>query len=178
MEAKQSYLEFLTSVGAANAPHAKGSLLEHLLGTHRLLSEWQCEEHVCVAGLFHSVYSTSFYPRACVSLSMRSDVTLIIGERAERLAFQFFAAARPQAFLEAMEGAALKNRLDGTNLQLAERDLLDLVEIECANLLEQGGGESFLRRVIQIAEKGKLRLRQNILWAVEAAQHSAMFHVR
>jgi hypothetical protein len=101
-------------------------------------------------------------------------MTFLIGERAERLAFFFCASARPGAFLEALEGASLENRLDGTALPVADGDLSELVEIECANLLEQGLGYTFLNKVMQDRREGKIGLRRSIARAVETALHSGV----
>lgn len=173
MEADRRHLEFLVALGADKAPHAKGSLYEHLVGTHHLLAAWQCERHVCTAGLFHSIYSTSIYPKACIDKERRADVVAVIGERAERLVFAFCTADRPRALLRAIGGAEVVGRFDGQRLVSSPQDLTELVEIECANLLEQQLGYAFLLELAERVLCGEFALRHPVASAVESALMSS-----
>ena len=58
---------FLTALGTDDIPHgsrvdskgeSNGSFLDHLSGCEEQLREWGCEDAVCWAGLYHSVYGT------------------------------------------------------------------------------------------------------------------------
>ena len=50
------HMTLLEELGAHTNSHSRRTLLDHLLGTHDLLVEWENEPDVCVAGLFHSIY--------------------------------------------------------------------------------------------------------------------------
>lgn len=173
MEATTFAVDFLVSVGAGDAPHANGSLLEHLLGTHHLLSTWQCNPHVCLAGLFHSIYGTSIYQKGCVSLERRADVVAVIGMDAERIAYLFCAAQRPQVFIQAIDDLTIVNRWDGCAQKVSSQTLVELIEVECANLLDQGLGKKFLNDLALRTRTGEFVLPLPIGRAVEAQLCSA-----
>jgi len=49
--------EFLIALAADRHEHGhRRSLLSHLIGTAHILSAWSQPEHICLAGLMHSVY--------------------------------------------------------------------------------------------------------------------------
>lgn len=165
----QSPLEFLLFKGAEQAAHLNGSLLAHLQGTRDLLVSWGCDDHVCVAGLFHSVYGTSIYDHQAIEFNERHLVQACIGTRGEELAFLFCVAQRPKAFLEALDTLVMNSRLDGMSYVLDEPKLTELIEIECANLIEQGLGQEFLREIWAKQLAGVLRLRPRIVSALAQA---------
>lgn len=124
--------------------HSGRTLYDHLLGTYRLLRQWGAPDDVCFAGLFHSVYGTNAFKHCSMDAgnsNHRGALRAIIGQRAERLAYLFCTCDRPRALLDAYE----QFRHTGAQMVipgcLAE-ELKDLLEIEAANLLEQGLGET------------------------------------
>ncbi len=146
---RASLLGFLRRRGAADSAHSGRALLDHLVGTWRLLKEWGCEEQVCLAGLFHSVYGTSIYRHRSVSAHERGAVRALIGARAEELAFVFGVIARPNAWSGALtHGKATLHGVDDALLTLEPRMLDDLLELEIANLVEQGDGEAIFDTLI------------------------------
>lgn len=120
------YHGFLLARGTGVAPHGKGTLLDHLVGTHDLLERWRASEPVRIAGLFHSIYGTTFFKHRSVPLTERHVLMKLIGSRAEALAFQFCTLERPRC-------------LFGGAPWLPWTDIRDLAEIEAANLIQQGG---------------------------------------
>jgi hypothetical protein len=48
----------LKDLGVGEFAHLNGTLEHHLLGTCKLLMEWNNPEYVCDAGLYHAVYGT------------------------------------------------------------------------------------------------------------------------
>jgi len=64
-------LEFLRSRAADTMPHLNGTLLDHLLGTERLLRSWGSPEELCLAGLCHAAYGTEGFAPFLVSWSDR-----------------------------------------------------------------------------------------------------------
>lgn len=131
-----------TNTPAEANRHTGRSLLDHLIGTYRLLDAWGAPQYVQLAGLFHSVYGTVHFKPTAVRLTRRAEVRNVIGRPAERLAYLFCALDRPKVLLEMWDSGEPitypHDRFLGMR-QIVSRDaLLDLLEIEAANLLEQG----------------------------------------
>ncbi len=61
--------------------------MDHLRGTHDILSEWEQDEATCLAGLCHSVYGTRTY-RSELGIA-RSDLREVVGADAEALTWRF-----------------------------------------------------------------------------------------
>jgi (p)ppGpp synthase/HD superfamily hydrolase len=113
-------IEFLDELGAHRTRHSGRTLFDHLKGVHDLLRDWGNDHEVCVAGLFHSIYGTHSFKHQ--STADRDKVRSMIGERAEDLAHRFCSATDRPLF------ASIEDK------QRRE----DLIEIEAANLIEQG----------------------------------------
>jgi Domain of unknown function (DUF6817) len=82
-------VRFLREAHTDGMPHSERSLLDHLLGTRRLLTRWEAPPAVCDAGLFHSVYATEHYETPALPLDKRTQVQQLIGQEAEALAWLF-----------------------------------------------------------------------------------------
>lgn len=79
---------FLEQSGAGKVAHGKQrSLLDHLVGVYRLLSEWGASPAVREAGLFHSIYGTEQFRTA--TTRNRQPIIELIGEAAEAHVFAF-----------------------------------------------------------------------------------------
>jgi hypothetical protein len=89
-------IDFLKSIGCHKTEHSGRTLLEHLIGTYKILDEGFAPIHVCYAGLFHSVYGTAYFKPKTISLDNRDVVKDIIGEEAENLAFMFCVIPTPR----------------------------------------------------------------------------------
>lgn len=137
---------FLVRSGAQNLPHSGRTLLAHLQGTHRLLAEWGNPPDVALAGMFHSVYGTNAFRHMTVALPQRDAVRELIGEAAEALAYVFCSIDRPHAITGAatkMEGntsgaCEIPHRNLDCSITVSHSQLRQLVELEAANLIEQG----------------------------------------
>ncbi len=124
---------FLISLDANKTPHSGRTLYEHLKGVHDLLRDWDNEDHVCLAGLFHSIYGTNTFKHQ--SMSDRGALIRMIGVRAELLVHYFATKDRP--FFNSIEDKDVRR---------------NLLEIEAANLLEQGGNTGTLRKLAGMRE--------------------------
>ena len=91
-----SKIDFLESIGCGETMHSGRTLLEHLIGTYKILDEGFAPLYVCDAGLFHSVYGTAYFKPKTISLDNRDIVKDIIGEEAENLAFMFCVIPSPR----------------------------------------------------------------------------------
>ena len=142
---------FLENLGASKKEHSGRTLLDHLVGTYRILRCWGCDDDTCIAGLFHSVYGTSSFSSPCVSFTDRDDVALRTGVRAERLAFLFSIATRPQGLVRSASTLFIASRADGAEIPITLCEAKDLITIECANLYEQGEVR-FIEAILQLDE--------------------------
>ena len=112
-------IQYLKDNGAGDNSHSSRCLLDHLTGTAALLSKWNCDKDVVLAGLYHSVYGTDSYHTQTLDDSKRGEVREIIGERAEHLAWEFGKTKNPRV------------------LSFMKYNQTDLIILECANLIEQ-----------------------------------------
>ena len=71
-------LAALRAAGAASVGHSGATLLDRLVGVAALLVDWDCDEHVCRAGLFHSVYGTATFSQALFSEADREMVRHLV----------------------------------------------------------------------------------------------------
>lgn len=140
----------LLAAGTHVARHGKRTLLDHLMGTHEILREWGNGPEVCQAGLFHSIYGTNIYKHQSIGFSHRRHVRAVIGREAENLAFLFCTLKRPRALIAAANNKSLGKPLP-TVLQ-PKGQLNKLLEIECANLIEQRSYSKNLFRIHQAAK--------------------------
>ncbi len=129
-------VQFLRATGADDVGHSGRSLFDHLFGTYMLLQEWASAEHVCRAGLFHSVYGTQHFRPQTVPLHARERVRVLIGEEAEYLAYAFCAIDRPRVLL-LPQPETVPDRFGGV-LVFTPKQWGNLRVIEAANLQEQG----------------------------------------
>lgn len=159
-------LRFLRESGTAGSGHVNGSLYAHLLGTYRLLHSWGCDRAVCLGGLFHSVYGTVFYPLVHVQTTRREEVRRLIGHEAERLAYLFGHIRRPDGLWEALGSGSINPLCGAVSLAVTPPEAQALLEIECANLLEQGLGHDFLASVRHGADRGANFLRPSVEAAI------------
>jgi hypothetical protein len=132
--------QFLAANGADRQPHGGRLLLDHLLGVQGILQRARSEEVVCTAGLFHSVYGTAIYKPQLVPASRREEVREMIGGRAEEIVWTFgVMPGRPTVWELCLSNS--RHEFLGEKFVIehstAEQLWLDLLRLECANLLEQ-----------------------------------------
>jgi hypothetical protein len=120
--------EFTATVGATgwDGPKWQAESLVH------------CRPALCEAGLFHSVYGTEHYLPAAFPSEMRAEVSELIGEEAEGLAWLFCVMER-ETFdrnLGRTDGLCIRERRTGEWLPLTPGQFADLVTLSFANTLE------------------------------------------
>jgi hypothetical protein len=165
---REQALKFLTESSAACRAHSGRTLLEHLVNTEKILAKWGCDEDARYAGLFHSIYGTNAFGHATVTDDNRTMIVDLIGARAEELVYAFHVAHRPNAFLSAYHDLALTDRLTSEIVFLDETSARQLLEIECANLIEQNSSSKFLRNVLALRHEGEIELRSSIVLELES----------
>lgn len=132
-EAENIHIDYLESLGAHEIDHSGRTLSHHLLGVYRLLKREGAPEHVCLAGLYHSIYGSSQFIEK--TTSDRSTIRQHIGAEAEKLVWLFSILDRPSCWAsDAMTFADTK----GGMVELSAEDKEALMMIERANLREQG----------------------------------------
>ena len=132
--------EYLVMNGADKLSHSSRMLLDHLLGVQGILQRTKSEEPLCTAGLFHSVYGTAIYQLKLISTNKREEVRALIGARAEEIVWTFcMMPGRPTVW----EMGLSNHRHDflaqhyKTKHSAPDQLWLDLLRLECANMLEQ-----------------------------------------
>jgi hypothetical protein len=132
--------DFLVSLGADKVPHTNEVFLAHLIGVYRDLQTWGCDEDLCRAGLFHSIYGTERFQRFSLPLERRGDVRQLIGDRAERLAYLNCVMDRATfdrgAFGDG-DSYRIVDRITGEEIELSRLDFDDLCRVHLCDWLEQ-----------------------------------------
>lgn len=131
--------DYLVSVGADQVPHSDTRFLSHLIGVYRDLKDWGCEEHVCLAGLFHSIYGTEMFQGFSLPLTERAKIRELIGDQAERLAYVNCALTRDSLDACVAAGGApnLWDRFADSPLEISEPEFRELVTLHLCDRLEQ-----------------------------------------
>jgi hypothetical protein len=133
--------DYLVSLGTDDVPHSGDSaFLAHLIGVYRDLERWRCDQAVCEAGLFHSIYGTEKFKRFSLPLERRGEVQALIGERAERLAYLNCAMDRPSfdATVVRNDGRLhMVDRYTSQEIELLPADYDDLCWIQVCDWVEQ-----------------------------------------
>jgi hypothetical protein len=149
------YQDFLVEhLHVQEVRHTGRSFFEHLKGTHDLLRDWGNPEPVCLAGLFHSIYGTWHFRHTALPIEKRALLAELIGKEAEFLAYVFCVSERPKIFLAnaGRSEISIHDHYANEFIQLSRGDLINLLEIEAANLIEQGGAASKILHALQRTE--------------------------
>ncbi len=144
-------VRFIVERGAAGPVHNSHiTLLEHVLGTYRVLDRWGFDDDVMAAGLFHSVYGTQNFPIALATYDEREAVRAVAGVGGERLAYLFCikesaslfelaesVARRRALHTSAQPAPALRDWRGGQTHVVTEREIVALLNLVAANAVEQ-----------------------------------------
>ena len=80
-------VNYLVSKKTQQIPHYKKNLFQHLINVYDKLREWKCDEDVCYAGLFHSIYGNEYFKEQVEK--DRNVIKNLIGEKAENLVYSY-----------------------------------------------------------------------------------------
>src|SRR6185369_1167427 len=78
---------FLLNLGIEQVTHTQKNYLTHLISVYKLMESTGCDEELCRAGMFHSIYGTERFQGFKLPLNRREELAEMIGSRAERLAY-------------------------------------------------------------------------------------------
>ncbi len=81
-------------LGAGDLAHLNGSLVDHLTGAYNLLRQWEAEEVLCKAWLFHATYGTASFQPSLVGVKQRDRIAAIVGKPAEEIIYTYCACDR------------------------------------------------------------------------------------
>jgi hypothetical protein len=132
--------DFLVGLGIDKVGHTRKTYLAHLISVHRLMEAQGCDEELCRAGMFHSIYGTERFQGFKLPLDRRPELRALIGERAERLAYLNCAMDRAtldRALEEDAEPYQIRDRLTGEQVVLSREDFDGLCAVHLFDWLEQ-----------------------------------------
>ena len=148
--------DFLVDLGIEQIGHTQKNYLGHLISVYKLMEAAGCDEELCRAGLFHSIYGTEKFQGYKLPLSRRAELAQMIGSRAESLAYWncFMDRASLDALLESrpvvesnqpylLRPYLLQHRETGERMPLTRQDLDDLCAVHLFDWLEQAPRSSF-----------------------------------
>jgi len=138
--------DFLVNLGIEQVAHTQKNYLAHLISVYKLMQAAACDEELCRAGLFHSIYGTEKFQGFKLPLSQRAELAELIGQRAERLAYWnclMDRASLDAALSQSSEPFLLRNRETGESISLTRRELHDLCCVHLFDWLEQAPRSRF-----------------------------------
>jgi hypothetical protein len=80
-------INFLIKNNTNLISHSKSNFFNHLVNTYNILRYWKCNEDICFAGLFHSIYGNEIFLHKITE--NREEIKNLIGEKSEKLVFDF-----------------------------------------------------------------------------------------
>ncbi len=132
--------DFLVGLGVDKVDHTSKSFLAHLIGVYRYMEARGCDQELCRAGMFHSIYGTELFQGFKLPVEKRPEVRKLIGARAERLAYINCAMDRSsfdRAACEDGKSYCFIDRLTQEEIRLSREDFDDLCKIHLYDWLEQ-----------------------------------------
>jgi hypothetical protein len=148
--------DFLVNLGIEQIAHTQKNYLAHLISVYKLMEAAGCDEELCRAGLFHSIYGTEKFQGFKLPLERRGELVELIGSRAERLAHWNCVMDRasldelvaqdvlpPSGGPHSEEPLLLRNRESGEMMPLTRRELDDLCRVHLFDWLEQAPRSRF-----------------------------------
>lgn len=133
-------IQFFVSVGADSVAHTEKGYVAHAVAVHNDLKAWGCDEDLCLAGMYHSIYGTELFQGFTLPLERRPEVIDLIGKRAEQLAYLNCAMDRASFDQAVPKGTApykFTDRLTNNEVEVSKNDFDDLCTIHLCDWLEQ-----------------------------------------
>jgi hypothetical protein len=137
---------FLTNLGIEQIAHTQKNYLAHLIAVYKLMQSAGCDEDLCRAGLFHSIYGTEKFQGYKLPETQRDELTTLIGPRAERLAWLncfMDRASLDELLTQSNEPYILRHRETGDPIPLTCEDLDGLCAVHLYDWLEQAPRSRF-----------------------------------
>ncbi|NUU23068.1 MAG: hypothetical protein HOV68_16395 [Streptomycetaceae bacterium] len=127
----------LRDLGAEDIAHPGGTLFDHLVRVHDLLTEWGADRTLRFAGLCHAFYGTDGFAVALYGLDRRPELAAAIGTEAEELVYFYASCDRSASYpgLAADDGA-FTDRFTGERYRPEPRLRRAFAELTVANELD------------------------------------------
>eukprot|EP01038_Epipyxis_sp_PR26KG_P005012 gene5012-6999_t len=168
-DAMEKFIHEIMPTGKDGLSHTGNSPFDsHLKGVRSVLRNWKSAEHVCNAGLFHSIYGTEGFQGFKLPLSYRSKLRELIGPKAERLSWIFCMVDRLSVdktlFLEQNNELQKSRKFIFTSrpelgrfqiILESEQEWLDYLELSLADWLEQVEGAAETENILFQWKKGE-----------------------
>lgn len=130
--------DYLRKLGARKIRHSGTTFYAHLLGTAELLTQWDQNDHVIKAGLYHSIYGTEYFKQGLIQVTERNKIVELLGNEAEELVYLFCYLKRASVYTSIEKKAPYSVvLLDDRVVEVSENTLRHLVAMIWANALEQ-----------------------------------------
>jgi len=170
-------ISILKRLGFESVRHTDTTLFHHLINTYLILKSWNVAHYVCNAGLYHSVYGTTYNHHGTKTCSRQRDfIKEIIGEEAENLVYIFCKIDRYGFYSLLLDGSPMpflvRSLEDNRLIKLNKRIVSDLCYLFAANWLEQStrkglSKEVFSSRILlTVADYLNIKASSNILHLV------------
>jgi hypothetical protein len=134
-----SHIEtFLRGLGAAEAAHPGGTLLQHLRRVRQLLAVWGADVEVQTAGLCHATYGTDGFDHSLLPVAERPKLAAVIGDREEAMVYLYGSCDRGAVYPQIEQGQPVRfrDRYTGREHAISQADLRAFMEITAANELD------------------------------------------
>ncbi len=132
--------DYIIILGAADVAHTSKTYLAHAISVYQDLKTWGCDEVLCRAGLFHSIYGTQGFQDFTLPLDRQTELRALIGEHAERIAFVncFMDRDTLDAQVSQLsETYIIIDRVTHAAISLSKAEFDDLVRVHLCDWLEQ-----------------------------------------
>ncbi|WP_436771761.1 DUF6817 domain-containing protein [Yinghuangia sp. YIM S09857] len=127
----------LRELGAEGIGHPGGTLFDHLVRVHDMLTEWGADREVRLAGLCHAFYGTDGFPVALYGLDRRAELAGLVGDEAEELVYFYASCDRKASYPELSDAhGTFTDRFTGARYVPGPRLRRAFAEITVANELD------------------------------------------
>ncbi|MGK0269998.1 MAG: hypothetical protein ACI88H_000631 [Cocleimonas sp.] len=120
--------------------HSDTTVMDHLLGTYRIMVKLQCPEYVCIAGACHNIYETEKFKFSQQRRDgqNRKDNKLALGVNTESLVY-LFSRLKWRAMLSEPSNLNRSNisKYFDVDFEVNSEDFIDILRIFFANIAEQ-----------------------------------------
>lgn len=139
----EAYRPDLVRLGLHKIAHQDVTLVEHVFRTCAILQDMRAGDHVCLAGLFHSVYGVEGSPGdgEAIPEGKRDEVRAIVGSEVEQMVFNFSVmsyASLGKSFRNMMRPHGvpeLKDWRTGEEVRVDRDQFLDLLRMKLGDIL-------------------------------------------
>ena len=140
---EMQHLLFETCTTTEQVAFFESYLVGHLVDTACILQRWGCDEELCRAGVFHSIYGTEpldegAAPISHIALDRRANIRAILGQRTEQIVYLFGAMCK-EDFLKNTDkqtGYTLLDRFKATEVSLSEDEYRGMLTLTLADWIE------------------------------------------